>query len=93
MQNDVNEATGIVVRGLLKMSVIVDESSLTYKDNLTYQWYNSGTQNGEEILVAVPGATSFEYTPVVGGTYKCIVTNTYKGHSASVNSFLFGVVA
>lgn len=93
MQNDVNEATGIVVRGLLKMSVIVDESSLTYKDNLAYQWYNAGTQNGEEILVAVPGATSFEYTPIVGGTYKCIVTNTYKGHSASVNSFLFGVVA
>lgn len=93
LQNDVSEAQGIVVRGLLEMAVIVDEASLTYRDNVTYQWYNVGTQNGEDILVPIPGATGFSYTPVIGGTYKCVATNTYKGHSASVTSIVFGVVA
>lgn len=93
LQSNVSEDTGIVVRGLLELSVIVDETSLTYKDTVKYQWHNVGSQNGQDILVDIPGATYANYTPTVGGTYKCTVTNTYKGHSSSRTSVVFGVVA
>ena len=93
LQNDVNPQTGIVVRGLLEMNIIVDEAKLTYKDNVTYQWYNVGMQEGKDILVEIPGANRASYTPTIGGSYKCIVTNTYKNHSESESSVIFGVVA
>lgn len=93
LQSNVSVDTGIVVRGLLELSVVVDEASLAYKDTVKYQWHNVGSQNGQDILVDIPGATHANFTPTVGGTYKCTVTNSYKGHNSSVTSVVFGVVA
>lgn len=90
-QSNVNEEQGIVVSGLLEISVIID-TNLENSDNVTYQWYNIVKQNGEDHLVSIPGATTFNYTPTTTGSYKCIVTNTYKGHNAPTTSILFGVV-
>ena len=75
------------------MNIVVDEAKLTYKDDVTYQWYNVGMQDGKDILVEIPGANRASYTPTIGGSYKCIVTNTYKNHSESESSVIFGVVA
>lgn len=93
LQNDVNEESGIVVRGLLELSVVVNESELTYKDSVTYQWFNVVRQDdGTDVLVSISGATRASYTPTIGGSYNCVVTNTYKNHDSSVTSPIFGVV-
>lgn len=84
---DVNE-TGIVVSGLKELSIIVDESSLSYKDTISYQWYEASGDN----LIPIQGATRSSYNPNTSGRYKCTVTNTYKGHNSSVTSHAFGVL-
>ena len=84
---DVNE-TGIVVSGLKELSIIVDELSLSYKDTISYQWYEASGDN----LIPIQGATRSSYNPNTSGRYKCTVTNTYKGHNSSVTSHAFGVL-
>ena len=87
LQN-INEA-GILVSGLKELSIVVDELSLLHKDIISYQWY----QVSGDILIPIQGATRSSYNPNASGQYKCTVTNTYKGHSSSITSYAFGVLA
>ena len=89
LQNTNINETGIVVSGLKELSIVVDELSLLHKDIISYQWY----QVSGDILIPIQGATRSSYNPNASGQYKCTVTNTYKGHSSSITSYAFGVLA
>ena len=89
LQNTNINETGIVVSGLKELSIVVDELCLLHKDIISYQWY----QVSGDILIPIQGATRSSYNPNASGQYKCTVTNTYKGHSSSITSYAFGVLA
>ena len=84
----VNE-TGIVVSGLKELSITINEDFLVHKDIISYQWKKASG----DTLIPIPGATNSNYIPNGSGSYKCTVTNTYKGHSVSETSYTFGVIA
>lgn len=58
------------------LSIVVEAPAY---GNITYQWQ---TNDG----IAIEGATSSSYSGPVGGIYKCVVTNTYKGRTKSITS-------
>ena len=68
-------------------------ATVTDGGTLSYQWQKSASADGE--YTAVSGADKKDFTPdtsVVGTTYyKCKVTNTLNGKTASVDSAIFTV--
>lgn len=86
-QVQIANETGIIVEGLKKLSITIHEDFLVYRGIISYQW----NKVSGDTLIPISGAINSNYTPVASGLYKCTVTNTYKGHSASQTSYVFSV--
>ena len=73
--------------------VLTITASVTDGGKLSYQWYKSDSADGEYTVVAE--ATVKDFTPdtsAVGTTYyKCVVTNTLDGKTASADGAVFTV--
>ena len=73
--------------------VLTITASVTDGGVLSYQWYKSDSEDGEYTVVAE--ATVKDFTPdtsAVGTTYyKCVVTNTLDGKTASADGAVFTV--
>ena len=77
-----------------KAEVLTITASVTDGGTLSYQWKKSDSADGE--YTPIVGEDKKDYTPdtsAVGTThYKCTVTNTSNGNTASTDSVIFTVV-
>lgn len=58
-------------------TISIEVAEPLHSEGLTYQWYNTSDQ-------PISGATAATYTPIAIGSYRCAVTNTYKGNNKTV---------